>query len=148
MKVSEDNFLGTILELAERTGWTAYHPRPAMVSIQERISYRTAAQGNGAEGFPDLFLAKPSHYCIMAELKSETGKMTAEQERWRDILELSLGVRYFLWRPKDWDEVTQVLFEPAQGDKRGRAGQGQKLGTLKTPKTTTKKDSLLRKARR
>jgi hypothetical protein len=112
LKVSEDNFMGTVLELAKRTGWASFHARPAQITVHGGVSWRTPVQGNGA-GFPDLFLAKPSHYPVIAELKSDMGKLTEDQERWRDILELSLSVRYFLWRPGDWDEIVAVLTETA-----------------------------------
>lgn len=40
----------------------------------------------------------------MAELKSQKGKLTAEQREWLDAFRLVPGVEVFEWRPLDWLE--------------------------------------------
>lgn len=77
--------------------WTA-HFRPARTADG---SWRTPVQGNG-KGFPDLVIAGPGGV-LFAELKSQTGQLTGEQEQWRDRLE-EAGAQWRLWRPLDWME--------------------------------------------
>jgi hypothetical protein len=44
----------------------------------------------------------------MAELKTDTGKPSAAQERWLALL-IAAGVETHLWRPKDREEVLRTL---------------------------------------
>lgn len=50
-------------------------------------------------GWPDLTIFGTA--ILFAELKSETGELSAEQIRVREIIE-DAGGRWVLWRPSDW----------------------------------------------
>ena len=63
-------------------------------------------------GWPDLVLLKPGTpgvraRLIVAELKSENGKLTAAQQLW--LNGLSECIQTYVWRPADWGRIEHVL---------------------------------------
>jgi len=61
------------------------------------------------KGFPDVFLAHPIQKRIMwAELKSEKGKLSPEQEAWLQLLR-DCGQEAYVWRPGDIEEIARIL---------------------------------------
>jgi hypothetical protein len=91
--VSERRFQETVIELAEWRGWRVFHPWSSIHS---------------AAGYPDLTLVRQGRL-VFAELKSEKGKVTPEQERWMAALSGVPAVDVFVWRPSDWAEIEEVL---------------------------------------
>lgn len=91
--MTEADLLECVLDAAARFGWLCVHFRPARVTRNGRETYETAYQGD--KGFLDVCLARGG-VVLLAELKSENGKVTEEQQEW---LEASGG---YLWRPSDW----------------------------------------------
>lgn len=85
--------LKEIKKLADLFGWEFYHPW---------LSIRSAA------GWPDVTLCRPPRL-IHAELKRDSGKLTASQEHWKYLLGQCDGVEYYEWRPRDLHTVCQVL---------------------------------------
>jgi len=102
LKISEQDFLNSVVELAHLMHWKVHHSRPAWTEK----GYRTAIQGDA--GFPDLILVRPPRV-IIVELKSEKGKLTAEQESWIKDLEGCEGVDVDTWYPDDWDAIKGIL---------------------------------------
>lgn len=101
MKVTEAKFTAQVIELARLHGWRTLHLRPARTSK----GWRTPVQGDGV-GWPDLFLVRGPRI-VVAELKVD-GKLTTEQEAW--LLALGgAGLMVYVWRPKDWSQIEQVL---------------------------------------
>jgi hypothetical protein len=49
----------------------------------------------------------------MAELKTDRGKVTADQSRVHDELRAA-GVDVYVWRPSDWDAICVILTEHRQ----------------------------------
>lgn len=92
---SERQFQAAILEAAKVLRWRTYHTWSSMHS---------------ASGFPDLVLVRRPRV-IFAELKSETGQVSEDQQAWIDDLRAS-GQRVFVWRPSDWDEIVEELTAP------------------------------------
>lgn len=90
-RYTEKEFQSQIIRLAKLLGWIVYHTHDSRRS---------------PGGFPDLVLAK--HKVIFAELKSPTGRPTAEQTAWLDRLRLA-GQDARLWSPVDWPEIEAVL---------------------------------------
>jgi hypothetical protein len=57
-------------------------------------------------GYPDLSIC--GHGFLFAELKTERGKVSPEQQDWIDRLRHA-GVEVYVWRPSDWDFVRDRL---------------------------------------
>ncbi|WP_038037334.1 VRR-NUC domain-containing protein [Thermorudis peleae] len=92
--VTEKAFTQQVIELARLLGWTVYHTW---------LSVRSPA------GFPDLVLAKPGRPLILAELKSERGRLSPAQEQWLAVLRQVPGICVEVWRPSEWDRIVAVL---------------------------------------
>lgn len=87
-----------VIECAHMYGWMVAHFRPA----RTEKGWRTPVAADG-KGFPDLVLVR--HRVIFAELKSERGRLTFEQEMWLKQL-TNAGADAYLWRPTDWVDGT------------------------------------------
>lgn len=91
----EDAWLDKVMRTAAELGW------------QRR--YHTHDSRRSTPGFPDLVLVHPGHHrVIFAELKSEKGKLTAEQAGWIADLR-DCGLEVYVWRPVDLPQVDYVL---------------------------------------
>ena len=74
-------------------GWRYFHTHDARRSVP---------------GFPDI-VALRGPRLFVAELKTETGRVSREQRAWLEAFELA-GVPAHLWRlPADWAKVGTVL---------------------------------------
>lgn len=92
--LTEKDWQRQVIELAGMLGYRHYHTHDSRRS---------------PHGFPDLVFVSPLRgRVIFAELKSERGKPSAEQEAWLRDLERA-GAEAYLWRPGDLDEVGRVL---------------------------------------
>jgi VRR-NUC domain-containing protein len=98
LAMTEFQFMGRIIEFAVLHKWMVNHQRPA----KTKDGWRTATQGHA--GFPDLVLARRG-VLILAEVKSDSGKLSALQERWL----AELGPHGRIWFPKDWAKIMQEL---------------------------------------
>lgn len=99
----EQGLLDSVIDLAQLRGWKVHHGRPAW----SEKGWRTAIQGDA--GFPDLFLARKPRV-ILAELKSDVGKLSAFQQSWMAELDACPGVESYVWRPAHWDEIQRILW--------------------------------------
>jgi hypothetical protein len=97
----EADWQQTVIELARLFKWRVAHFRKARTNK----GWRTPVQADG-KGFPDLVLVRDR--IVYAELKGEKGRLSADQEAWRDAI-LGAGGEWYLWRPGDWEEVQRVL---------------------------------------
>lgn len=91
---SEKAFMWRVINEAESRQWLCYH---------------TFTSVRSEPGFPDLVMVRKSRL-IFAELKSEKGKLSKEQETWLASLRLT-AVEVYCWRPSDWSEIQRVLAE-------------------------------------
>jgi hypothetical protein len=93
--VAERDFQAAVVELARLSGWRCYH---------------TYDSRRSAHGFPDLVLVRDGRL-LFAELKSERGRVTADQRAWLSLLEGCPGVEVYVWRPlaSSWPEIERVL---------------------------------------
>ena len=109
---SEKDFQATIIQLAKLRGWLVNHIRPAKTSK----GWRTPVQGD--IGFPDLVLVSPpcksgprlgKRIVAFIEVKSDRGKLTAEQKKWLDALHDVDWAMAGVWKPGDTAEVEGFL---------------------------------------
>lgn len=89
---SERTLLQQVRDLARMLGWMTYHPHLSKWS--ER-------------GWPDVVLCKPPRILFL-ELKSETGRVSAEQTQWLDALR-ACGLDARIVRPSGFDDLVRVL---------------------------------------
>jgi hypothetical protein len=102
--MSEAAFQVTVIELAKRTGWLVHH-QIVPFKILPNGRHMAIVEPNTDPGFQDLVLCHEGRgLTIFPELKSESGRLSKDQERWRDAL-LAAGQDWRLWRPSDWPEI-------------------------------------------
>lgn len=101
VKVSEADWQRTVIDLAKVYGWKVHAERYARTKDGR---WMTPIQGDA--GFPDIVLVRcrdGQRQIIFAELKSETGKVSPEQQEWLDLL------GGFLWRPSDYERIKEII---------------------------------------
>lgn len=91
MTQTEKQWQAEVVRAARLLGWTAYHTHDSRRS---------------EPGWPDLALVRDR--LVMAELKTDTGRISPDQQRWLDLLG-GAGIETYVWRPRDIDEVLAVL---------------------------------------
>jgi hypothetical protein len=89
----EESFQQGVIDLARALGWHTYHTRDSRKS---------------AHGFPDLVLCRPPRL-IFAELKSDRGRLTPEQDVWLRAFGQVPGIEVFVWAPRDKEDIVAVL---------------------------------------
>lgn len=88
----ERDFQAEVQSLAKVHGWMDWHV--------------LHSKGMRA-GFPDLVLIRPPRI-LWIELKAEKGKLTDPQEEFFNLLR-ECEAEAYIWWPKDWDEIIEVL---------------------------------------
>ncbi len=101
--MTEKEFQGAIMDAAKWLGWRCFHPRTVQTAAGAHLTAFT-----GDAGFPDLLLVHKYKGVIFAELKADKGRLSEEQQEWRDQL-ITAGAEYYVWRPKDWTEIVNRL---------------------------------------
>ena len=101
--MNEHDFNSQITDLVKLGQWDiAYH-----VFEQERYARRTL------KGFPDWLLVKTLEdgitITLAVELKSEKGRLTAQQIKCLELLNKTEGIYSFVWIPSQIDEIVVVL---------------------------------------
>jgi hypothetical protein len=103
--ISEDDLKASVIDTFHIFKWRVAHFRPALTSK----GWRTPVQADG-KGWPDLFATRGPR-AIVAELKSEKGRPTPEQEQWLADLASVPCIEVFVWRPSDWvsGEISRII---------------------------------------
>ncbi len=96
---TEKQWQAIVVRLATMLGWRCYH---------------THNSRRSDPGWPDLALCLPGvgkrpGRLILAELKTDRGKLRPAQRGWLEILGTVPGVETHIWRPGDLDEVARIL---------------------------------------
>ena len=102
-KLLEKDFQRQIIDLAHLYGWRIAHFRPA---LRQSGGYSTPVGADGA-GWPDLTLVK-GEKLIFAEIKSDAGKTSPNQDIWLLALKLT-GAEVYVWKPENWDLIQDIL---------------------------------------
>jgi hypothetical protein len=89
----EKQFMQRIVSFARARGWLVFH---------------TYDSRRSAPGFPDLVLVRRGRL-IMAEIKTQTGRLTRAQQEWLQALGECSNVEAMIWRPSDWIQIQKVL---------------------------------------
>jgi hypothetical protein len=106
--LTEAQWQAQVVGIAHHTGWLVCHTRPSEGRRRGERAWQTTTS---VKGWPDLVLARPGAGVIFAELKSDRGRLSAEQ---RDVLatldgSAGDGVHVCVWRPRDFDQVEGAL---------------------------------------
>lgn len=96
--MNEADFQRAVIEMAQWRKWRVAHYRPARTDR----GWRTPLEGH--PGAPDLILARDGQV-LLAELKSDSGRVTSDQNLWLD----AAGPHGRLWRPGDLPAITEEL---------------------------------------
>src|SRR5262249_36636853 len=90
-ELTESKFQQMVLGLARLHRWEWFHVYD---------SRRSPA------GFPDLVLVRER--VVFAELKTDTGRLHWQQRLWQEWLKKA-GAEVYIWRPKDWQTIQDIL---------------------------------------
>ena len=97
---TEAQFQKAVIELAELHGWLVFHAPDGE---------HNKRQNRTAKGFPDLVLVNEARGLLrFAELKTDDGKTTPEQDAWRNAIE-ECGTDAEVWRPRHWATIEAML---------------------------------------
>lgn len=94
---TEQEFTDAVIELCALRGLLVHHCRPARTAK----GWVTPIQGN--KGFTDLVIVG-SRGVLFRELKSESGRVSPEQDVWIGRLARA-GSNVAVWRPADWPHL-------------------------------------------
>jgi VRR-NUC domain len=104
--LSEAKFQEMVIRFAKLNKWACAHFRTTRIQRKNgAIYYATPVQADGA-GLPDLFLVRDR--AMWAELKTDTGILSPDQQAWIDSLKKA-GQEVYVWRPRDWNQIVTVL---------------------------------------
>ena len=96
---TEAEFQSDITRIARLTGWRCYH---------------TFNSRRSDAGYPDLTLVNATAgFMVLAELKTDRGKLTAAQREWIADVRRT-GQHGLVWRPALMDAITEFLSAPAR----------------------------------
>lgn len=92
-RLTEKQWQQRVTDLATLRGWLVFHP--------------LVSRGS-APGWPDLCMVRDGQL-IFAELKTDTGRVTPDQQAWLDKLAAVAGVTAQVWRPAHWPQIVRTL---------------------------------------
>ena len=91
--MTEKQLTRIVSDLAKLFGWKRYH---------------TFLSRHSEAGFPDEILVRGSRL-VVAELKSERGRLTEGQRLWLDVFRAVPSAEVFVWTPDDVEQIAEVL---------------------------------------
>jgi hypothetical protein len=103
LETSARQFQSAVIDMAKVFGWRVAHFHDSRRQVKPGVFVGDQA----AAGFPDLVLTRNSAL-MFAELKTEKGRLKAEQRAWIEALR-EAGQAVHLWRPRDWSRIEDVL---------------------------------------
>ncbi|QGJ88093.1 nuclease [Arthrobacter phage Edmundo] len=106
--ITEAAWQKKVQDLLTLYGWKWYHApnnRPGKGGHVQNIK----------AGYPDITAARGKR-SLYAELKTETGRTTPEQDEWLEAM-AEAGHETYVWRPRDIDEVITILSSQWKNEK-------------------------------
>jgi hypothetical protein len=104
--MTEADWQKTVIDLLHVYRYKVCEFRKARVKRDGEDVYRTPFGADG-KGMTDLIAVRPGRV-LFIENKSDTGKLSPEQEEWRQVLSQCPGVEYYLARPKDYERLKAI----------------------------------------
>lgn len=98
---TEADFQRWVIGRAKEWGWRVNHVYRAKLHDGQ---WRTTC----AVGWPDCTFVRDGRI-VFAELKSKTGRVEPDQDRWLDDLAEIDAAEVHVWRPADWRVVVETL---------------------------------------
>lgn len=98
--IPEKHLQATVQSILTFYGWLWFHAPDNKPDRNGRVQ-------NIRAGFPDL-VAVRGRRTVYIELKRETGRVTADQQRWHDALRRA-GNEVYVWRPSDVNDAKDIL---------------------------------------
>lgn len=112
---TEAQFQQAVVAYAQRNGWRCHWVPDSLYRRSFAASQHGADQGE--RGFPDLVMTRREDdgtvRCVVAELKSLTGRVKPTQQAWIDELTLVGGIEVYVWFPDDWRHIEATLAREA-----------------------------------
>lgn len=107
----EAEFQRQVIDLAHSLGYIVAHFRAVCIQRADGGShYATPVQADGV-GFPDLLMIRDDPpRIVVAELKAGRNRTSEEQDVWLSRFR-AVGVKAFVWYPKDWKRIEATLRE-------------------------------------
>lgn len=105
--MTESQWQAQVVQFAKLNSWRVAHFRSVRISRANGTTHWATPVEADGEGFPDLLCVRPG-LILAAELKRDGGRVSAEQKAWLRAFEAA-GVPAYVWMPRDWDEVQEVL---------------------------------------
>lgn len=102
---NEKQFQEVVTRLATHLGWKWTHVRPARVMRHGKEIYETPIDGD-AKGMFDCEFVRERLF--KAELKYGKNTLSDEQLDWWERYK-NAGVECYVWYPRDFDEIMEVL---------------------------------------
>lgn len=101
LSARETNIQATVLTYLKLKGYVAWRCQAIPVPIRKGNKIVGLRQANpDTIGIPDILLVRPGGKLMAIEMKTKTGKLSPEQEHWRDQL-LNVGADWLLARSLD-----------------------------------------------
>ncbi len=101
-----------VVGMARFWGWAIFHDNATNAPRKCPKCGEYIKQPRNVHGFPDLLLLKEIKgrtRLVVAELKSETGVVSAAQEGWLALFRQIPGAEVHIWRPRDQELVIRTL---------------------------------------
>lgn len=109
MTMTESEFQRQVIDLLRLFNYRVAHFTAAQ---NQRGQWRTPVSADG-KGFPDLVAVRPasrtrSPRVLFVELKTDTGRLSKEQDVWALAL-VNAGAEHYVWRPRDWEAISNIV---------------------------------------
>ena len=105
----EKDFQAQVIHRAQFLGWRVFYiPDWVWNLIIPAMAKKRIKRDWAAPGFPDLVMVRRGRL-VLAECKTNKGILRQPQKDWGDDLKQVDGVEYYVWRPRDQDQIEKTL---------------------------------------
>lgn len=101
--MSEKRWQQIVVDYARLRGWSVRHVRDSRCEVKGRM-----VGDHGSRDLPDLELVRPPRF-VKVELKTDRGRLRKGQAEYLERLRQCDGIEVYLWRPRDIEQMMEVL---------------------------------------